>query len=129
MDLEMVLGVGLVGAIFAVLLRQYRPEYRVLLSLATVCILLIFILDGITPVMEELSSLTQLLQLSDQPTGALIKGLGICFVTQMAADACKDTGEGAIAGKIELAGKVAILLLSLPLFTQILSMAGTLFTI
>ena len=56
-------------------------------------------------------------------TMVIIKALGICYVTQLASDTCQDAGERAMAGKIELAGRVAVLLLSLPMFSSILQIA------
>ena len=53
----------------------------------------------------------------------LFKTLGICFLTQFASDVCKDAGETALSSKIETAGKVIILIISLPLFERITSIA------
>ena len=49
----------------------------------------------------------------------LLKTLGVCFLTQLSADSCRDAGEGALAAKVELAGKLFIVILALPLFQQI----------
>lgn len=54
----------------------------------------------------------------------LFKALGLCFITQIACDACRDLGETAIASKVETAGKLSVLLVSLPLFEKILGIAG-----
>ena len=48
----------------------------------------------------------------------LLKTLGVCFLTQLSADSCRDAGEGALAAKVELAGKLFIVILALPLFQQ-----------
>ena len=56
----------------------------------------------------------------------MFKALGICLLSQLAADACRDAGENAMAEKAELAGKVFLLLLALPLFEKIAELALTL---
>jgi len=48
--------------------------------------------------------------------------VGVCFITQLACDLCRDAGENAIAARVETAGKAAILLISLPLFEQVLEL-------
>jgi stage III sporulation protein AD len=53
----------------------------------------------------------------------LFKTLGLCFLAQFAADSCRDAGENALASKVELAGKLAIVILALPLFEKITSTA------
>jgi stage III sporulation protein AD len=54
--------------------------------------------------------------------------LAVCYLTQLATDACKDAGETAIAGKLELAGKIAIVILSLPLFNSLVNLITGLIT-
>ena len=53
----------------------------------------------------------------------LFKALGICYLTQFAADSCRDAGESALAVKAEIAGRIAVLLISLPLLSQVASTA------
>ena len=46
----------------------------------------------------------------------LFKSLGICYIVQLASDYCRDCGENALASQVTLAGKLAMLSVSLPLF-------------
>ena len=55
-----------------------------------------------------------------------MKAVGICFFTQLASDVCRDAGEGSAASKIEFAGRCAVLVISLPLFTEVLELASAL---
>ena len=119
-------GLGLVAAVMAVTLRQHRPEFALLVSLAAGVLILGGAVQGILPVVEQIRSIFSSTRMPDTYLQVLIKALGICFLTQIACDACKDAGEGAIGAKVELAGKVAVLVISLPLFTQVLSIVGEL---
>ena len=119
----------MVAAFLSVVLRQYKTEYSLFLSLAAGLILLTMVMDGAMPLIDELNSLLGATGMEEDYLGILLKSLGICFLVQLAGDTCRDAGEGAIASKIEAAGKMAVLLLSLPLFTKILSVAGSLFSI
>lgn len=129
MKISVIIGIALIAMILCVLLRGYRPEYSVFLSLTAGILILLMTLDALVPVME---TLTELIEISGQGREAftiLLKTLGVCFITQLASDACKDAGEGAIASKVELAGKVVILLLAMPLFEQIIGVATSLMTV
>ena len=53
----------------------------------------------------------------------LIKAIGVCYLTQFSADSCRDAGESSLAGKVELAGKIAILISALPLLDSVISLA------
>lgn len=54
----------------------------------------------------------------------LLKALGVSVLTQLAADACRDSGETALSNKVELAGKVTILLLCLPLVKAMIQLSA-----
>ena len=53
----------------------------------------------------------------------LLRALGLCLTTQFACDVCKDAGETAIAARLETAGRAALLLLAMPLFSSLLEQA------
>ena len=57
---------------------------------------------------------------------AVLKAAGICLLTQLAADTCRDAGEAALAGKAELTGRLLLLLLAVPLFEELLGLVVTL---
>jgi stage III sporulation protein AD len=118
-----VLGVAIIAAVMAVLLRQYKQEYSLLIGLGAGIVILLYIIIKAQPVFSELNSLMSKSGISSAYAQILIKALGICFLTQLAADACKDSGETAIASKVELVGKFSILLLALPLFEQVAQLA------
>ena len=119
-----IIGIGLTAAVLALVLGQYRPEFRLLLSLGAGVLLLLLVLAQVAPALAQLRQFFDKTGVSWQLGEILLRGLGVCFVTQLAADVCRDAGESSFAGKIELAGKCAVLLLSLPLFAQVLEVAA-----
>ena len=129
MKIAAIIGIALIAMILCVLLKGYRPEYSVFLSLTAGILILLMALDALTPMMGTLSSLIELSGQGREAFSILLKALGVCFITQLASDACRDAGEGAIASKVELAGKVVILLLAMPLFEQIIGVATSLMTV
>ena len=125
-DMFAVIGAGMIAAVLAVVLRQHRPEFALLISLAAGVVILLRVADDILPVVEQVHAIIDRTALPDAYVQILFKALGICFLTQIACDTCKDAGESAIAAKIEIAGKVAVLAVSLPLFTQVLNVVYSL---
>ena len=89
-------------------------------------IILIMVAGALTPVLSTVSGFVESAGMPAQYGGILFKSLGICLLTQLAADSCRDAGQSSIAGRIELAGKAAILIISLPLFEKIADLAVTL---
>ncbi len=123
MEFLSLIGVALTAAVLAVLLRQYKPDYALLIGIGAGVLILIAVITKAQPVFEEISTLMSGAHVNSEYILILIKSLGICFVAQLASDACRDAGESAIASKVELAGKFAVLLIALPLFGQIANLA------
>lgn len=116
----MILGLGVLGAVLAVLMKQYKPEYALAVSLLTGVTILVAAAGLLQPLLDELDALLAATSVPREFVGVLVKSLGICFLTQVACDTCRDAGQSAIAVKLEMAGKLTVLGLSLPLFGQLL---------
>ncbi len=121
MNVFTIVGFGIVASLICVVIKEYKPEYAVFVSLASVTIILFLILPFITPIFDMFSNLSSFTGLDTQYGKILLKSLGICIVAQIGTDICKDCGQASIASKIELGAKVAILIISLPLFTSVLN--------
>ncbi|HAA89373.1 MAG: Stage III sporulation protein AD [Thermoanaerobacterales bacterium 50_218] len=120
MEVLQVVGIGLVITVLAVLIRGQRPEFAVLLALGFGILVFLLILDKVGVVISVFRDLSRKAQIEDFYLTTLLKVLGIAYVAEFGAQICRDAGEGAIASKIELAGKVLIVLLALPILTGIL---------
>lgn len=123
MEVEKLIAVAVIAAILIVLLRNSRPEQGMIVSIVTAVLLLLWLLDSIQPILEEIRQLLEGFGFGTEHGEILLKSLGICFLSQTAGDLCRDAGEGSLAGHIELAGKTAVLLLCLPLFRTLLETA------
>ena len=114
---------GLVGTVLALILGQYRPEFRMLVTAAVTLLLMAMVLEQLSSVLEQLRGTMELTGLTGDYAAILFKAVGICLLTQLAGDVCRDSGESSIASKIELAGRAAILLTAIPLIQEVLAWA------
>lgn len=123
MEIVTIAVIAVVVALLAVLLRGQRPEQALLLVLTAGVGILVLIISRAGPVIETLWDMLKKSGLSSEYVQILFKGLGVCLITQLASDTCKDAGESAMAAKAELAGRVSLLMIGLPLFQKIASLA------
>lgn len=128
MEIFAVVGAALVAMTLAVALREIKKDYAVLLSVVCCALLMLWAVLSLTPVFERLRELARITQLDTEYGEILLKALGISICTQLAADACRDAGESAIGSKVELCGRACIVLLSLPMFQEVLSLASAMFS-
>ncbi|MCL1881625.1 MAG: stage III sporulation AC/AD family protein [Oscillospiraceae bacterium] len=121
MNLISFVGAGIIAALLSIVIKQYKPEFGMYISLIAGVIMLLAIIQSITPILDTISELIGVVSLNAAYGTALLKALAICYITQLACDTCRDSGETAIASKIEMAGKLAIVLVSLPLFASVVN--------
>ncbi|NMA79502.1 MAG: stage III sporulation protein AD [Clostridiales bacterium] len=119
MNITALIAIAIVATVMSIILKQYKPEYSMFISIAAGIAMLIVVMAYVSPIFDAIRMLLSRVEQSGEIMAILLKSLGICYLTQIACDSCKDAGETAIAAKLELAGKVAILILALPLFTRL----------
>jgi len=116
-------GVGIIASVFVLLLRQYRPELSLLLSLAAAVVVFLLILDELRPLIASVKELAGRVSYSGELVSTLLRCLGIGCITELGADLCRDAGQSAVAFQVEFAGKVLTAAAAFPLFLSVLQTA------
>ena len=117
MTLLSTLGIGILCAVAALVLKECKSPLSPLLTLFGGLLLLLGILPRLTPLISWAESLESALPLSVGETVGKVLAAG--FLTSIGSDVCAELGAPALAGKLELAGKIEILLLSRPVLTEL----------
>lgn len=113
---------GLVTTIIVVTVKQQRPDIALLISLAGGTVILIFVVSSLSVVIETISNLFNKSNMDSVYITTILKVIGIAYLADFGAQLCKDAGESAIAAKIELGGKILILLLAVPILTALMEL-------
>ena len=101
-----VAGISITAVLLAKMLQRYAAEQAMLLTLLLGTMLTAAAIVAMTPVLT-------------QQTACITKAIGICCITQLAADVCRDAGESALTTAVLLTGKIALLLLALPMIAPL----------
>ena len=117
-------GILLCAAVLATVLRAQRPELALGLSIRAGVLVVGVLFKQLTPLLASLRRMMTVGGLSDGVLTVVLRAAGVCFVTQWAADTCRDVGQTALAGKAELTGRVLLLLMTVPLFEQVLALVS-----
>ena len=115
-------GVLLCASVLATVLRGHRPEWALGLTVVAGGLVVGLLLKELTPLLSAVRQMLTVGGLSDTALSVVLRAAGVCFVTQWAADTCRDAGQSALAGKAELVGRVLLLLMTVPLFEQVLTL-------
>ena len=118
--------IGIAALIIISIVKTYKPEFTVEVTLCAGMILLYFILDSLKYGFGFIADIYEDLSYGKEYFPIILKVLGIAYITEFAAAICQDAGEKSIASKVELAGKIAIFFAAIPVFTSLLDLLNSL---
>lgn len=120
MEIVKIIGIAFLALIIVIILKQYKPEFAIYASILAGSVILFISmgkLSGIINLLEDISSKTAV---NGEFLSILIKITGIAFLTEFAVSVCKDSGETAIANKVDMGGKIIIVAISIPIVSALL---------
>ena len=120
MDIIKIIGIGLTALVIIIVVRQYKPEFTLYISLLAGALILLFIMQKLEGIIDLLTTLSNKTAINNEFLTLLIKITGIAFLTEFAVSICKDSGESAIANKVDIGGKVIIVSMSIPIISSLL---------
>ena len=126
MEITALIVLCIITALLALSLRGQRPEFAMLLSLGCGLFVLLYLLGQMKDIFSGLEDILSGLSGQSELTAIILKALGVCIVAELGSQCCRDAGETAIAAKVELAAKAALVMMSMPVFASLLEMAGEL---
>ncbi len=121
--LTAVIGLCVLSAAATLFMRRFMPEYALLVSAVSGCVILVFLLVSSSGLISDIEEIFVQSGLESSVLKLVLKALGVCYLTGFAADLCRDFGQTSLSSKVELAGKLSVLVLTLPLIKEILKTA------
>ena len=120
MEIIKIIGIGLVALILIIILKQYKPEFTIYVSLLAGALILALIFSKISGIIELINNLTNKISIHKEFVTLLVKITGIAILTEFAVSICKDSGETAIASKVDMGGKVIMVSMTIPIMAGLL---------
>ena len=120
MEIWQIVGLALIVAVIGVVLKQVRKEIALQLTILTGAIIFMLILGKIKIIIDLLQNLADQANISSYYLLIVLKIVGVAYLAEFGADICRDADEKALATKIEIAAKVGVLVLAIPIIVAIL---------
>ena len=117
-----IIAIGLIALVIVIILKQYRPEYSIYVSIIAGILILFLAVEKLSGIINLLQSISNKTYINKQFLGILLKITGIAIITEFATSICADAGEKAIASKIEIGSKVIIIAMSIPIISSLLEL-------
>lgn len=120
MDIIKIIGIAFLAVIIILILKQYRPEFAMYVSILAGALIILMSIGKLDGIIQLLNTIATSTKGNGQFLGVLLKITGIAFLTEFAVSVCKDSGETAIASKVDLGGKIIIVAISVPIISSLL---------
>lgn len=121
MDIIKILLIGVITSIATIILKQFKPELSILVSLAGGIVILLSLINYLSKIVSSFSLIVGKTNIDIALFSSVLKIVGVGYITEFGANVCIDTGNSSIADKVLLAGKVIILCLALPIINSMIS--------
>lgn len=122
MEIFQIAGICIIATITILVLKEHRPEIAVQVSIVTGVIILLMVSGQISSVINLLATLSAKMDVDIAFISIILKVIGIAYIAEFSAEICKDAGQSAIASKIELASKIFIVILAIPIITSLMDL-------
>lgn len=115
-----VFGIAAVCLLLAVFLKSQNKMFALLVTLGGAVLIFLISSDAAFNVFNALSDIEDSAGYTGTYVTMMLKVLGISIVTQVVCDICRDNGESALASQTEIASKIMVLAMLLPLFQTVI---------
>ena len=111
---------GVAGVLLALQFKSEKQEYGLYIGFAVCLIIFALAMDKLSEVLGSLALFQKYIDLNNSYFKILLKAVGITYICEFCAAICKDAGYGAIAGQIEVFGKLSVLIAGMPILLAII---------
>lgn len=111
---------GIAGVMVALQFRIIKPEISLYMGLAVSILIFSFSLDGLFRILQKMEVLQSYITSGDSYFRLLFKAVGITYICEFSSSICKDAGYAAVAGQIEIFGKLTVLFMGMPVLAAII---------
>ncbi|WP_199620168.1 stage III sporulation protein AD [Paenibacillus alkalitolerans] len=119
MDIIQVVGLGLIATVLILIVKEQKAAAGFFIAVFTGIVIFLFLIGKISEVIAVLERLAAQSNVNMVFLQTILKIIGIAYIVEFGAQVVRDAGQEAIASKIELAGKVLIMVLAIPIITVI----------
>lgn len=122
MDIVQIVLIGIVAALLFMTIKEVQPSFAFFITIITSVFILMIIIKHVSIVIQLLTLLGEKAAIQSFYLTTILKIIGIAYITELGANLTKDAGLSSVSSKIELAGKIFILILAVPIITAVVEM-------
>ncbi|MGV3466233.1 MAG: stage III sporulation protein AD [Heyndrickxia sp.] len=115
-----IVGISLITTFLALIIKEQKPNFAFLLVLFVGCAIFLFLVDQLRDIVQMVQRIASNANVNTIYVETILKIIGVAYIAEFASHISKDAGQGAMAAKVELAGKIIILAMSIPILSVLI---------
>ncbi|ARA86378.1 MAG: stage III sporulation protein AD [Bacillus sp. (in: Bacteria)] len=115
-----IVGLGMIATFLSLIVKEQKPTFAFMIVVFAGCTIFLFLVDQVYEIIRMIEKIAANANINMMYVETILKIIGIAYIAEFGAQLTKDAGQGAIASKIELAGKILILVMAVPILTVII---------
>lgn len=119
-EIVQIVGLGLIATFLSLIVKEQKPTFAFMIVVFSGCVIFLYLIDQIYDIIRMIEKIAVNANVNMVYVETILKIIGIAYIAEFGAQLTKDAGQGAIASKIELAGKILILVMAVPILTVII---------
>lgn len=122
MEIFQIVGIGIVATILVAILKGIRSDFAIYISIVAGVIIFSMVIQHISYIIDTIRDLSRKANLEITYFSTILKIIGTAYVVEFGSQISRDAGENSIAMKIELAGKIIIMTLAIPILLSLMDL-------
>ena len=118
-EILQIVGIAFIATFLALIVKEQKPNFAFLIIVFAGCAIFLFLVDQIYAIISMIEKMAMSANVNLVYVETILKIIGIAYIAEFAAQITKDAGQGSMASKIELGGKILILAMAIPILTVI----------
>jgi len=119
-----IVGFAIVATVLVIIIKEQKPEIAILLTCVSAILIMMYAMSKMSGIIDMLNKLVETSSINKEFLTIILKVTGIAYIVEFGKNVCIDAGQSAIATKLEMAGKVIIVVLSFPLIKALLTIVS-----
>ncbi len=120
MEIAQIIGLAIIVTVIGTVIRQIKPEMALQLSILAGVTIFILVMDKIRLIVDLLQKLADQANVSSYYLFIVLKIVGVAYLAEFGCQICKDAGENTLATKVEIAAKIFVIILAIPIIVAIM---------
>jgi len=126
MEILKISAFALVASVIIVLIKQEKKEIGVTISIFAAVVIAVYAIVKLEDIVKLIFDLAENAGVNSKYLEIILKVVGIAYIIELTKDVCVDSGETALAGKVEMAGKIMIVASTLPIISGVVEVVNKL---